>query len=325
MNKTFGVLAYPHSNNLGDFIQSLAAEQWLKGKKVVALDRDYLHNYVGQPVYLVMNGWFMEKPDNWPPSDQIIPLFISFHLNPTARKGMLDVKGIAYLKKHQPIGCRDNYTQKLLESHGIKTYFSACLTLSLNRNEYVHQNQKREGIFVISPLERLNPERDPVPKGIISKMMQALKKPQKRKRYFQAIRRLENFLEQQSETVHYSSQLRDPLAFSEEERMEQAKQQLKAIAQASLVITSRIHTALPAVAFGTPVLFLSDGLEHPNQKSRLEGLESFFPIFNSTELAQWKSKTPEPSQAHQPFIERFKKEISRFFKEYTFGKAGSGE
>ena len=78
MNKTFGVLAYPHSNNLGDFIQSLAAEQWLKGKKVVALDRDYLHNYVGQPVYLVMNGWFMEKPDNWPPSDQIIPLFISF-------------------------------------------------------------------------------------------------------------------------------------------------------------------------------------------------------------------------------------------------------
>jgi len=315
MDKTFGVLAYPHSNNLGDFIQSLAAAQWLKNEKIQPLDRDQLHDYTGPQIRLVMNGWFMESPQNWPPSDKIFPLFISFHLNPTAKKRMLTTEGIAYFKKHQPIGCRDFYTQNLLQGYGIETYFSACLTLSLNRSNYVSKNQKRKGIYVISPIERLNPENDPVPNGFLKKSIRALKKPLKRKRYSQAMQRLQNFLVHQNEEVHYSSQLLDPITFSEEERKEAAKEQLKAIANARLVITSRIHTALPAVAFGTPVLFLSDGLEHPNQKSRLEGMELFFPIVNSRDLDQWKSKFPESYQAHHPFIERFKKEITRFLNE----------
>lgn len=315
MDKIFGVLAYPHSDNLGDFIQSLAAAQWLKDEKIQPLDRDQLHDYTGPQIRLVMNGWFMESPKNWPPSDKILPLFISFHLNPTARREMLTAEGVAYLKKHQPIGCRDFYTQNLLQGYGIETYFSACLTLSLNRRDYVEKNQKRNGIYVISPMERLNPENDPVPKGFLKKGIQALKKPFKRKRYSKAISRLQNFLVPQSEEIHYNSQLRDPIVFSEEARIDAAKQQLKAIATARLVITSRIHTALPAVAFGTPVIFLSDGLEHPNQKSRLEGMESFFPIVNSRDLDQWESTFPEPNQAHHPFIEKFKKEILRFLNE----------
>ena len=39
------------------------------------------------------------------------------------------------------------------------------------------------------------------------------------------------------------------------EKVEFAEQHLKYIANAKLVITSRIHSALPAVAFGTPVYF----------------------------------------------------------------------
>ncbi len=315
MDKIFGILAYPDSNNLGDFTQSLVAAQWLKGKEILALDREQLHNYSGPLVHLLMNGWFMDKPRYWPPSDQIRPLFTSFHLNPSAKKGMLTAEGIAYLKKYQPIGCRDYYTQKLLDADGIETYFSACLTLSLNRGEYVEKNQKREGIYVISPMERMNPEKAPVPKGLLRKGIQALKKPLKRKHYSKSMKRLQNFLVHQSEAVHYSSQLRDPIVFSEEERIEEAKQQLKAIANAHLVITSRIHTALPAVAFGTPVLFLSDGLGRPNQKSRLEGMEKFFPILNSRNLDQWKSKFPEPTQVHQSYVEQFKKEITRFLNE----------
>ena len=83
------------------------------------------------------------------------------------------------------------------------------------------------------------------------------------------------------ETVVWTSQLIDRKQFSEKERILAATKQLALLANASLVITSRIHSALPAVAFETPVLFLSDGLEHPNQQSRLAGLENFFPIINS--------------------------------------------
>jgi len=79
------------------------------------------------------------------------------------------------------------------------------------------------------------------------------------------------------------------------------------------VITSRIHTALPAVAFGTPVLFLSDGLEHPNQKSRFEGMETLFPILTSEELHLWEGKFPEPSKNHLLLVERMEKERAAFF------------
>ena len=89
MGKSFAVLSYPNSNNLGDFIQSIAAKYELNAKKIYELDRDQLYIYNGPRVFLIMNGWFMEEPMNWPPSEKITPLFLSFHLNPTAKKKYL--------------------------------------------------------------------------------------------------------------------------------------------------------------------------------------------------------------------------------------------
>ena len=86
MNKIFAVLSYPNSNNLGDFIQSEAAKQFFKNQIIQELDRDQLHIYKGPKVFVFMNGWFMEKPANWPPSKNINPIFLSFHLNPTSKK-----------------------------------------------------------------------------------------------------------------------------------------------------------------------------------------------------------------------------------------------
>ena len=155
MNKTFAVLSYPNSNNLGDFIQSEAVKQYFKNQIIQELDRDQLHIYKGPKVFVFMNGWFMEKPSNWPPSNNINPFFVSFHLNPTSKKRMLSKTGVKYLKKYQPIGCRDTYTQKILSNYGIESYFSACLTLTLKRDNFVPKNTRRQGILVISPMERL--------------------------------------------------------------------------------------------------------------------------------------------------------------------------
>ena len=314
MNKKTAVLAYPNSNNLGDYVQSLAAKQELKQEAVVQLDRDQLHRYEGEAIKLIMNGWFMEFPKHWPPANKIDPLFVSFHLNPIAKKGMLDEKGIRYLKAQQPIGCRDYYTQELLSSFGIKTYFSACLTLCLKRSLYT-QKKEREGIHVISPLERLNPETESLSTTFYKSGIQLLKRPFKRMRYTKAMRRLNTFLKAQQEQKYYSSQLIDTNQFTDAERINEAKKHLKKIAEAKLVITSRIHTALPAVAFNTPVLFLSDGLEHPNQRSRLKGMEQFFPILNSKDLNQWIEKRPKPKKTHLAFVSKFQEEIKRFLKE----------
>ena len=311
------ILAYPDSNNLGDYIQSIAAKQWIHSDHILGLDRDRLNIYNGPSVKLVMNGWFMEEPLNWPPSNKIIPLFLSFHLNPSAQKEMLTPQGIKYLKAHQPIGCRDKHTQKTLEEKGVKTYFSACLTLGLKRNLYIAPQTIRKGILVISPMERLLPE----PKtfsltqtnNFFNVLIQALKFPFKYFQYKIAMGKLDNFLVDSNEKVSWHSQLIDRKKESESTRIIAAENQLKLIASAQLVITSRIHSALPAVAFDTPVLFLSDGLNHPNQKSRLEGMEAFFPIINSSELASWKNKKPKLSEVHHPFVKMIREEISAFF------------
>lgn len=315
MGKSFAVLSYPNSNNLGDFIQSIAAKHQLNEKETYELDRDQLHIYNGPKVFLIMNGWFMEESKNWPPSKKITPLFLSFHLNPTAKKNMLTDNGIKYLKKHQPIGCRDYYTQKLLSKFGINTYFSGCLTLTLNRKKFNIKSNQRSGIYLISPMERLLPKNEIVFGNLFQKLIFNLKRPINKKKYLRAIKRLNNFLKDEKEEIYNISQIIDSSIYSKEKKIELAEQHLKYIANAKLVITSRIHSALPAVAFGTPVLFLSDGLKHINQRSRLDGMNNFFLILNSRDLKNFDLKKIKNTKRHTPFVNRMQKEIISF-KDY---------
>ena len=315
MNKTFAVLSYPNSNNLGDFIQSEAVKQYFKNQIIQELDRDQLHIYKGPKVFVFMNGWFMEKPSNWPPSNNINPFFVSFHLNPTSKKRMLSKTGVKYLKKHQPIGCRDTYTQKILSNCGIESYFSACLTLTLKRDNFVPKNTRRQGILVISPMERLISKNFDESRFTLKTVFNKIKTLKKNRQYSKAMKRLNFFLSKQKDPAYFKSQLLDPKKFSEKERSNEAIKQLKDIARAKLVITSRIHTALPAVAFGTPVLFISDGLEHINQKSRLQGMELFFPILNSKDLNKWIFKWPNPAKSYLTFAKKLEKQISHFIKD----------
>jgi len=110
-----------------------------------------------QNIICVMNGWFMHKIDtpkgrskftglskrklfnndlDWPPPSNIKPIFISFHIN---NKDMLDECYIPYYKLNEPIGCRDRSTAKYLANKGINSYFSGCLTLTLDN---IYKNQK---------------------------------------------------------------------------------------------------------------------------------------------------------------------------------------
>ena len=312
MNKTFAVLSYPNSNNLGDFIQSEAVKQYFKNQIIQELDRDQLHIYKGPKVFVFMNGWFMEKPSNWPPSNNINPFFVSFHLNPASKKMMLSKTGVKYLKKYQPIGCRDTYTQKILSNCGIESYFSACLTLTLKRYNFVPKNTKRQGILVISPMERLISKNFDESGFSLRTVLNKIKNLKKNRQYLKAMKRLNSFLSKQKDPAYFKSQLLDPKKFSEKERSNFAIEQLKDIAKAKLVITSRIHSALPAVAFETPVLFISDGLEHINQKSRLQGMELFFPIINSKDLNKWILKWPNPAKSHLIFAKKLEKQMSYF-------------
>ena len=153
-----------------------------------------------------------KKPNNWPPSNKIIPFFISFHINPIIEKYILNKNGVEYLKKHEPIGCRDLYTKSILERNGIRAYFSGCLTLTLDRKKLKIKNNFKKGILVINLIDRILPVflffKKPSIKNLFNDGIQLIKYPYKK--VFTLFQREElMFLENQDKKIKYLSQIID--------------------------------------------------------------------------------------------------------------------
>ena len=311
-----GTITYNFSDNLGDYIQTLAASKLLGSGPYTHCDREQLHTYDGPEVALLMNGWFMANPKHWPPAPGIRPLMLSMHVNPTAEATMLSGEGLEYFKKHGPVGCRDHYTLRQLQQKGIPAYFSGCLTLTLQRSDWVPKNTARKGILVLSALDRLLPNRKALwqQKKFVQWGIQTLKSPLKKQQSQRAQNNLQRFLAKQSQPISYASQIVPTPLKNNAAYFEAASEQLKKIASAELVITSRIHTALPAVALGTPVVFLSDGLQHPNQMSRLEGLTNLFTLCTAQDLATRSFEALQPTQEHVAIAERIREAVAVFLK-----------
>jgi hypothetical protein len=249
------------SYNVGDYIQSLAARQFLPSVDQL-LNREELGAYNGPPTKLILNGWFTHRPETWCPSPAIQPLFVSFHLNSLAAPAFLKGRNLDYLRRHSPIGCRDHHTVRLLQSSGIDAYFSGCLTLTLDR--YVNPSADRREILLVdhdlglagrSPLSRL--------RGLVSSNHRA------RIRRGDALRRfLAPILDLAAPPITHHL---PATGIPEAERFAAAEALLHRYASARLVITARIHCALPCLALGTPVLFVN-GYHKPSDLCRFDGL-----------------------------------------------------
>lgn len=253
----------PSTVNIGDYIQSLAARQFLPSVDAF-VNREGIRDYSGEAVKLIMNGWWRIFDGNETVNPKITPLYISYHI---AVPEELTATTFTDLKKHEPIGCRDMATCRLLEQHDIKAYFSGCLTLTLGRKYRVSDDQRgREVILSDLHSHFLNPPR--------IKFFDFFKKNThsgKLRRIGQ--KELHNMISTLISDVSPDEivQLKHSLPIREEsheKRFEIAEEYLRRYAKARLVITSRIHSALPCLALGTPVLLVF----HRYDALRYEGL-----------------------------------------------------
>lgn len=286
-----GLLTYTKNNvgifNIGDYIQSIAARQFI-GKPDCYIERERLKDYNGDEVKLIMNGWYMHHPENWPPSDKIEPLFVALHINKLAEKEMTSSESIEYFKKYQPIGCRDFHTVRLLEAHGVKAYFSGCLTLTLGKT-YRH-NQTEEGKIYITDLGvRLKKNTAFKLKcllTIISKY-NLLKNIQQRmlqcgvhQEFKSIVAFYVTFCNVISDDVmlkaYYRAQEIKDNFESQDAKFKYADELLKEYASAKMVITTRIHCALPCLAMNTPVVFVTNSMIGEVNNCRLDGLKELF-------------------------------------------------
>lgn len=295
--------------NIGDYIQSVAQEQFWDHKDCY-VERESLNTFsTKEPINVIMNGWFMWKPENFPPSPAINPLFISFHIVPLIAQKMLTDKSIKYLKKYEPIGARDTGTMELLKSKGIKSFFSGCLTLTLG--EKYKTNKKDDAIYFVDPYYELGGSKKQL------RLIRHLKAWWNCIRYwkkvskfisnfaceFSSVYRRMPFLEKRLMAASfynaYSNLFSDDILYnavyinhcvrqseypSNDIKMEYAKSLIRKYASAKLVVTSRIHCGLPCLGVETPVIFVtSKALNGDSVRSsgRFGGLIDLF------HLAEW--------------------------------------
>jgi Polysaccharide pyruvyl transferase len=265
----YGLLAYRNTENLGDEIQSIAARRFLPRVDML-VERDYLSllDVDGEePVALICNGWLTHRPENWPPPDGVVPLLVSMHIaHPDVRVGKLSEPvdafvlddGIAeYLRHWGPVGARDLRTLARLEAARVPAYFSGCLTLTLERDADAERGD--EVVLVDLPEAVTERVREATSRDVVV-------------------------------VTHRNVELASDVA-----RSQRAEQLLARYQRAHCVITSRLHAALPCLAYGTPVLAIP-----PTQDfERYGGLES---LVRSTTLegflsgrAEFDVNSPRPN------------------------------
>lgn len=276
--------------NIGDYVQGLASAQFFD-RIDLYIERERLNTYDGDLCRMIMNGWYMHYPENWPPTDKIKPLMVSFHISPFAKEAMLSKRSIAYFMQHQPIGCRDHQTMDMLIEKGVDAYFSACMTTTLGKKYY--NPKTTDKIYIVDPICTLKISFTNIFRiffGLLFNLrtISVLLK----KNIWLYNSRLNNLLlttvfyieyrkilsKEDLLKAEYITHILPNKGDSSKDLMEYAKQLIRKYAEAKFVVTSRIHCALPCLSLQTPVLYIEHKQQSCSSRSRLGGLQDMFNV-----------------------------------------------
>jgi len=254
----YGLMSYKYTINLGNEIQSIASRRFLPEIDCY-VDHEKLNKFdEAEDVKLIMNGFYLDCFDAWPPTRNINPLLISMHFrnNDDIKKVIFSKESKDFLNDFGPVGCRDLHSVDFLNDNGVEAYFSGCLTLTLDSGSRKGYDDEVEDYIVVN-LD--NPE-DVLPflKGKTDRKIYVINQdfqPDYATAFPGQIgRSLYNF------TSYYSV----------EEKFYLAENLLKVYENAGCVITDRLHCALPSLALKTPVLLFNS---RQNQE-RFNGLNN---------------------------------------------------
>lgn len=289
----FGYIEYS-TRNVGDDIQAIAAERLLPEDKI-PINRDKISQFTwGGAIPTLMNGWYMHpigyvyregeghvREFNWPPAAVIDPLLISMHFTETFLPAVCSEESVRYLLEHAPVGARDYFTLKVLQEHNIPSYFSGCLTLTL---------------------EKSTAEKDPIVYAV------------------DVDRECVAFIRSQTtylvEEIHH--EMSKEMSRNPQKRRRYAEALLEKYQKARYVVTSRLHAALPCLAFETPVLLLNV----QQDPYRFEGLKELMRNCSREELLQgavdFDFNDPAPnSPAYLPIREDLRHRVEEWVKTKT--------
>ena len=254
----YGLMSYKYTINLGNEIQSIASRRFLPEIDCY-VDHEKLNEFdEAEDVKLIMNGFYLDCFDAWPPTRNINPLLISMHFrnNDDIKKVLFSDESKDFLNDFGPVGCRDLHSVDFLNDNGVEAYFSGCLTLTLDSGSRKGFDDEIEDYIVVN-LD--NPE----------EILPFLKSKTDKKIY------VINQDFQPDYATAFPGQIGRSLYnftsyYTVDEKFYLAENLLKVYENAGCVITDRLHCALPSLALKTPVLLFNS---RQNQE-RFNGLNN---------------------------------------------------
>jgi len=233
---------------------------------------------------LFLNAWYGSSLHTWPPPRSLRAVLGAIHVEPAARATFIAPQSLNYLRREWPIGARDPATHSLLQQHEVLAFLSGCYTLTLlppcPARQWVSpplgssrgkgHRSARMPIIVDVPKEvaHLVPAAVRARATAVShKELDALAVSSQMTRYLIAFRRFQQYT-----------------------------------CDASILITSRLHAALPAMASGVPVVLIDDANFLPGGggkagAARLDGLSLLVHRVNSAKTSaafNWSEPPPNP-------------------------------
>lgn len=239
------------SVNLGDDLQLIAVDYIykkmnIKEEEIIYIPFSQLSTYDGEYVILPISFPFYGYTyDLYITmfSEKIIPVFLGLSIMGST----IERKEIDYLKRFQPIGCRDPYTMRQLRKNGIMAYTFGCLTLSFTKDYFSPIKEKTDkNIYIVDLNDRY----------------------------------LKHIPNEIKNNAVYKSQL---LEDCDNPKLSAINMIREYIEKASLVITTRLHCALPCIALGIPVVIMKD-----KYSFRFPTLSKYIHIYEENEFTQIK-------------------------------------
>lgn len=311
----FGLMVEFDTRNIGDDIQSYVTKRFLP-RVDYYIDRNHIDEFVPEKeekVATIINGWFLQYTLNWPLSPYIKPLPISMHFtykdwfwDTTDRAYHLQGYGLDYLKSIEPIGCRDSHTMKLLNSKGVKTEYTGCMTLTLEKFEGI---KKQDYICAVD---------------VSDKVVEQIRKT----------------TDMEVKVVTHIVP-EDYYKLSWDERMKNVEDLLKIYQGARAVVSYRLHCALPCLALGTPTILLNEDyrndrfgdytkyIESCNEEDFVSGKIKYDYRNIPTHSEEWKNLRENLIRRCEEFVqkcetseEKYENDISiKDYKKYVIGRA----
>ena len=157
------------------------------------------------------------------------------------------------LKANEPIGCRDAHTYQELRKENIYCYYAGCMTLTLPQRDLSIDGDKVLFVDIPDGLKKYIPDKHWSDAEFLSHIIYETESPER---------------EAESRLKYYRDHAR-------------------------LVVTSRIHCALPCIASGIPTIFVCE-----QRSFRYSVLESLLHIYMPSDFANidWN---PEPVRCDQ--------------------------